>query len=168
MEGKYLADFEVFKSNPTSEINDWVKRKTRGNIEKLVGKPNISKNNIQIHQRIPSFWTQHFYFFIAEDVSESVELLLTNALYFKDAWTKPFEVIPTHIGREFTLRDGSKVNVSSKMMYRDSTDFLLVSNLTLNKLEDERHQFTVLSMPYTVSNHDVITFQRMLYYNVRI
>ena len=76
-------------------------------------------------------------------------MLLTNALYFKDAWTKPFEMVPADIKRTFTLLNGTEIDVTSKMMFRDSSDFLLVSNMTLDGL-NSNFRFTVLSIPYNV------------------
>jgi serpin B len=114
----YLADFQFLGSNPVSEINEWVETLTRGKIKKLV-----------------------------DQVPEEVDVLLTNTLYFKDAWTTPFEAIPEEVRRMFTLIDGTEVDMTSKSMYRDSNDFLLVSNLNLDGL-DSSFQYTALSIPY--------------------
>ena len=89
------------------------------------------------------------YFFL-DDVSEEVQVLLTNALYFKDAWTKAFEMVPSEPKRMFTLLNGTEIDVTSKMMFRDSSDFLLVTNLTLDGL-NSNFRFTVVSIPYNVS-----------------
>ena len=75
---------------------------------------------------------------------------MTNTLYFKDAWTTPFEAIPEEVRRTFTLINGTEVDMKSKLMYRDSDDFLLVSNLNLDGL-DSSFQYTALSIPYGVS-----------------
>merc|ERR1719412_245531 len=118
LDENYLAHFEFLGSNPVAQINDWVKTSTRGKIDRLV-----------------------------DDVPEEVELLLTNTLYFKDAWTKPFEKMPIDIERKFTLIDGTEIDVTAITMYRDSNDFLLVTNLTLDGLNDN-FSFTALSIPY--------------------
>ena len=39
-----LADFQLFGSNPVSEINEWVELLTRGKIKKLVGQFKITKS----------------------------------------------------------------------------------------------------------------------------
>ena len=75
---------------------------------------------------------------------------MTNTLYFKDAWTTPFEAMPEEVRRMFTLINGTEVDMTSKSMYRDSNDFLLVSNLNLEGL-DSSFQYTALSIPYGVS-----------------
>ena len=77
-------------------------------------------------------------------------MLLTNTLYFKDAWTKPFEKMPLDIERKFTLINGTEIDVTAITMYRDSPDFLLITNLTLEGLNTD-FSFTVLSIPYNVS-----------------
>jgi hypothetical protein len=87
---------------------------------------------------------------IADDIPDEVELLLTNTLYFKDAWTKPFEKMPLDIERKFTLINGTEIDVTAQTMYRDSPDFLLITNLTLDGLNTD-FRFTVLSIPYNVS-----------------
>ena len=86
----------------------------------------------------------------SDQVPEEVDVLLTNTLYFKDAWTTPFEAIPQEVKRMFTLINGTEVDMTSKSMYRDSSDFLLVSNLNLDGL-DSSFQYTALSIPYGVS-----------------
>ena len=75
---------------------------------------------------------------------------MTNTLYFKDAWTTPFEAMPEEVRRMFTLINGTEADMTSKSMYRDSNDFLLVSNLNLEGL-DSSFQYTALSIPYGVS-----------------
>ena len=85
-----------------------------------------------------------------DDVSEDVQVLLANALYFKDAWTKSFDMVPSEPKRMFTLVNGTEIDVTSRMMYRDSPDFLLISNLTLDGL-NSNFRFTVLTIPYNVS-----------------
>ena len=75
---------------------------------------------------------------------------MTNTLYFKDAWTTPFDAMPEEVRRVFTLINGTEVDMTSKSMYRDSNDFLLVSNLNLEGL-DSSFQYTALSIPYGVS-----------------
>ena len=87
---------------------------------------------------------------VSDQVPEEVDVLLTNTLYFKDAWTTPFESIPEEVRRMFTLINGTEVDITSKSMYRDSSDFLLVSNLNLDGL-DSSFQYTALSIPYGVS-----------------
>jgi len=119
LDAHYFAEFNFFNlRDPVFQINDWVNRTTRGRIESLV-----------------------------DDVSEEVQVLLTNALYFKDAWTKAFEMVPSEPKRMFTLLNGTEIDVTSKMMFRDSSDFLLVTNLTLDGL-NSNFRFTVVSIPY--------------------
>ena len=88
--------------------------------------------------------------FVSDQVPEEVDVLLTNTLYFKDAWTTPFEAMPEEVRRMFTLINGTEIDMTSKLMYRDSSDFLLVSNLNLDGL-DSSFQYTALSIPYSVS-----------------
>ena len=88
--------------------------------------------------------------FVSDQVPEEVDVLLTNTLYFKDAWTTPFEAMPEEVRRMFTLINGTEIDMTSKLMYRDSSDFLLVSNLNLDGL-DSSFQYTALSIPYGVS-----------------
>ena len=84
-----------------------------------------------------------------DNIQDEVEVLLTNTLYFKDAWTIPFDMLPKRFNRTFTLKNGSEVDTTGKVMVRDSDDFLLVTNLTLDGL-DENFQFTVVAVPYGV------------------
>ena len=67
-------------------------------------------------------------------------------MYFKDAWTKAFDPVPA--GKKFTLVDGTKVPV--EMMIRDSTDFIVVPELSFDQLPPGI-KFTVVSIPYQVT-----------------
>ena len=70
-------------------VNDWVKTRTQGMIPSLLGKG---------------------------DVDATTLLVLLNALYFKGAWTVPFDPKLT-TDQPFTLADGTQQTV--KMMQRD-------------------------------------------------
>lgn len=63
----YRSELTELGSNPTEEINNWVKEKTKGKIDHIM-----------------------------DQVSGDAKFLIVNALYFNGAWTKTFNDLPDH------------------------------------------------------------------------
>merc|ERR1711978_487872 len=83
MKKHYETDIaQLSPDDPAKDVNEWVRNKTHGQIEKLF-----------------------------EDLSQDTEFLLTNVIYFKDSWTTEFHPIPKDDAKNnqklnFTLHDG--------------------------------------------------------------
>jgi len=77
------ADFRGATEAARREINDWVEQRTRKRIQELL-QPGV--------------------------LAPTTSLVLTNAIYFKGAWSRPFPSRATG-ARPFRLRDGRSVNV---------------------------------------------------------
>ena len=123
MRDSYSIDLaELPENDPANAVNDWVKEKTKGKIEKLF-----------------------------EDLSRDTKFLLTNVIYFHDAWTTEFNPIPephaTHLNLNFTLHDGAvKSNEDVKWMTRSSSHFNLREDVVFGAIKTK-----VISLP---TEHD--------------
>lgn len=78
---KEYYDAEVREITTAGEINDWVDEKTHGKITEIV-----------------------------DDIDPLTIMFLINAIYFKGAWSEPFDASLTE-ERDFTLQDGTKKKV---------------------------------------------------------
>ena len=74
-------------------------------------------------------------------------LLLANVIYFKDAWTIPFDAEINPANRQFTLADGRTKREGVKTMTRTSFEFGY-RDIKLDGLANTR--FTIVSIPYKV------------------
>jgi len=81
--GIYLLDFINTPEPSRIYINEWIDEQTEGRIEELLPPGSIN---------------------------EATRMVLTNVIYFKASWMKPFEEASTYNG-EFQLLEGSFVNV---------------------------------------------------------
>lgn len=116
---------------PEIEINDWVRKQTKGKIDKIIGKIDLLKVDILI-QNQGSF---------LDSVSSDAALLIVNALYFNAAWTVAFDDLPDP--QEFTTLKGQKVltNMVTRSSYQNIVaEFTLFSPLNM--------EFTALAIPY--------------------
>jgi serpin B len=82
--GVWQVDFAHDSSGATSAINDWTRSAT--------------------HNRIPKLFDKGV-------LTEYTRVVLANAVYFKAAWTHPFDAAGTSDG-PFTLRDGTRATAS--------------------------------------------------------
>jgi len=101
-----LASLDFTQPRAADTINDWVSDNTRGKIPTLVSPPML----------------------------RDALLVLVNAIYFKGAWSTPFEKEQTEDG-PFTLNDGAKKTLP---MMRQSGEFAYQENET----------FQAISLPY--------------------
>lgn len=97
----YFIDLEELPENdPADAVNDWVKEKTHDKIEKLF-----------------------------EDLSRDTKFLLTNVIYFHDAWTTEFYPLSEQEAKNdnltFKLHNGVESTGQTKWMYRSSSHFNL-------------------------------------------
>ncbi|CAN6287535.1 unnamed protein product [Urochloa humidicola] len=122
--GKYKAetqsvDFKDKAAQVAGEVNSWVEKVTSGLIQELLPPGSVDQNT---------------------------RLVLTNALYFKGAWTDKFDTCKTEDG-EFHLLDGSSVQapfMSAKhKQYIASYDNLKILKLPYQQGGDDRRQFSM-------------------------
>ena len=93
-----------------------------------------------------------FFCCFAGRLSPNVRLLITNALFFKDAWTIPFEDIPERRKNQlnaFRLLDGEIERQDGLMMMRTSREFGYKEIQIGGILRATK--FTVVTIPYKVS-----------------
>jgi serine protease inhibitor len=81
--GAFPVDFVKNAEGSRKRINAWVEKQTRDRIKDLIP---------------------------PRAIDENTRLVITNAIYFKGQWSKPFEKDETK-DRPFTLADGKKVKV---------------------------------------------------------
>lgn len=105
--GLNFVDFISKREEALKKINDWVEKKTLGKITELLKK---------------------------DDVNSLTRLVLTNAIYFKGSWAKPFEPKSTEKG---IFHVSEKESVEVDMMRQEGI---------FNYFEDERVQ--MLELPY--------------------
>ena len=105
-----LTTLNFAKPQAADTINTWVSDNTRGKIPTLVDPPML----------------------------EDAVLVLVNAIYFKGAWTTPFDTKQTQDG-PFTLANGTKKTMPM-MRQRDSLRYL------------ETESFQAVSLPYGEGN----------------
>ncbi|PWU01880.1 MAG: proteinase inhibitor I4 serpin [Candidatus Melainabacteria bacterium] len=101
-----VSNLDFADPNSVSVINKWVAEQTKEKIKSIIS-----------------------------SLDASALLVLTNAVYFKGAWTKPFEVGATQENGEFKLAGGASLKIA---MMRRSGQFAYA--------EDENVQ--ALEMPY--------------------
>ena len=100
-----LVESVEFNAESVKRVNEWCKENTNG--------------------RIPS---------IIERFTENDRMLLINALYFKAAWSKPFQASNT-TNRKFTTEKGEEIEVptmqmrSNEMFYKDEKVAMLTKSL---------------------------------------
>jgi hypothetical protein len=71
---------------------------------------------------------------------------MTNVIYFRDAWTIPFDLLDPRDSPLFTMADGGAVS-GVKMMSRSSYEFG-VKKVTFDELRGV--EFNLVSIPYQV------------------
>jgi serpin B len=109
------VDFMDATEQARQAINAWVEKQTQDKIQELL-KPGI--------------------------LNRLTKLVLTNAIYFKAAWSSPFEVSQTKMG-EF-LADGVK-KVKTPMMHQSqSTRFFNGGTFTALELPYEQHELSMI------------------------
>lgn len=113
--GFNLVDFINDRTNARKTINDWIEENTEGKIKNM-----IKENNINALTR----------------------LILTNAIYFKGSWQKPFDPSATELRPFYVSRDTEK---EVQMMWQRS-DFRYT--------DDDLVQ--VLELPYSGSGVSMI------------
>jgi len=113
--GFNLVDFVNDRNNARKTINDWIEENTEGKIKNM-----IKENNINALTR----------------------LILTNAIYFKGSWQKPFDPSATELRPFYVSRDTEK---EVQMMWQRS-DFRYT--------DDDLVQ--VLELPYSGSGVSMI------------
>lgn len=106
---------------PEVAVNDWINSTTKGLIPHIV-----------------------------DSISNDVVLMLTNAIYFKEAWSAPFVQIPG--GKSFTLLDGEVVNVP--MMQRSSHEIVTARFGLLDSFPDV--VFQSVAIPYASGRFQLI------------
>jgi len=105
--GLNFVDFTSKREEALKKINDWVEKKTLGKITELLKE---------------------------DDINSLTRLVLTNAIYFKASWAKPFEPESTEKG---IFHISEKESVEVDMMRQEGI---------FNYFEDERVQ--MLELPY--------------------
>lgn len=98
-----IKEIDIQNSQSPKMINDWVKSKTNGTIDKIVG----------------------------DELNPGLVTMLINAIYFKGSWTYPFEPSLTK-EKDFTLVDGSTVKIPlmelhEELLYTKNNKFQAVS-----------------------------------------
>lgn len=81
-----------------------------------------------------------------ETLDEDLVLLITNALYFGDSWTYPFEDVTDPEKSIFHLASGDKVKVN--MVFRSSRQFAVTQPFTFDVLPTVT--FRAVAIPYQV------------------
>jgi len=102
--GFNLVDFINDRTNARKTINDWIEENTKGKIKNM-----IKENNINALTR----------------------LILTNAIYFKGSWQKPFDPSATELRPFYVSRDTEK---EVQMMWQRS-DFRYTNDNLVQVLE---------------------------------
>lgn len=85
---------------------------------------------------------------VPDSLPEDIQAVLTNAIYFKDAWTIPFDEYEGE--PSFSLMDGKTIGAQDglKMMSRTSYEFGR-TKFTMDGLKDV--EFQAVTIPYKVS-----------------
>ena len=144
----YQTDFGLIPAeNPEKTVNDWVRGVTKGKIQELFGKL-LLRTNFENKLRMN-------HFFVAESIPQDVSMLLTNAIYFKDAWNVAFTEVPDL--KPFTLSTGTKIQ--AKYMTRASFEFSVFEFELRSLLQGVK--FTAASIPYAVSKANNIANKQL-------
>lgn len=113
--GLRQVDFITARDEARKTINAWVEEQTHDKIKELI-KPDI--------------------------LSEDTRLVLTNAIYFKSAWYRPFKAEQTKDG-EFTRADGKKV--TAKLMNGSNrTNYFKGKDFEILELPYEGHELSMI------------------------
>ena len=111
------VDFAAATEKARETINVWVEEKTKNKIKELI-KPGV--------------------------LNSMTRLVLTNAIYFKGTWDRPFQEAATRVAA-FTLSDGKKVDVP---MMNQSDRFKY----------SETESFQTLELPYAGDELSMVVF----------
>ena len=88
---------------------------------------------------------------LADSINPRTQMLVTNAVYFKDSWDFAFEPLSDEEDNLFDPGNGrDKINV--KMMLRQSKSFHLTDSFVFEGILPTV-QFRAISMPYAVKNY---------------
>ena len=89
-------------------------------------------------------------FHSTDDLPSDILALLTNVIYFKDAWTIPFTDLeePRNNETVFTMDDGNTVETGITWMVRTSFEFA-AAEVEFQGVPNVK--FVAVSLPYSVS-----------------
>ena len=90
-----ISNLNFQEANATAFVNDWVKKITKGNIEKLV-----------------------------ETFTADTQMFLANAVYFKDKWLYPFEEYNFRGEKNMKDFDTGKSSIKVPMVWQESDEFI--------------------------------------------
>lgn len=96
------------------------------------------------------FCSQFVSHFSTDDLPSDLLALLTNVIYFKDAWTIPFSDLeePRNSETFFTTDDGNTIETGITWMVRTSFEFA-AAEVEFEGLSG--FKFVAVSLPYSVS-----------------
>ncbi len=127
----YRVDFTHDSEKMVNVINTWVEDHTNNYIQNLLP---------------------------PRSIDPSTNLILTNAIYFKGLWQKPFKSELTNPGK-FTLQNGDKIDVP--MMYQ-ADEFLYAENDMLQMLQLPYKTTLVMAVLLPKPNHTIQEIQQAL------
>jgi len=121
LDEKYKTGFSFLEDQePEKAVNEWISDVTNKKINKL-------------YDQLPG----------------DISLLLTNAVWFKDAWNQPFDPVHESDRNKFYLSDGSKVR--AEMMERTSYEFVVSDAFKFEGLTNDQN-FKAVAIPYEFDN----------------
>lgn len=117
LDEKYKTGFSFLEEvEPEKAVNEWIADVTNNKIKKL-------------YDQLPG----------------DISMLLTNAVWFKDSWSQPFDPVLESDRNMFYLSDGSKVR--TEMMERTSYEFIVSDTFNFEGLINDQN-FKAIAIPY--------------------